>query len=325
MSHVVVDEIHERGINEDLLLIILKDLLPRRRDLKLVLMSATLNAEAFQGYFPGSAAVHIPGFTFPVDVRYLGDALEESGVPFPATDLLVRYMYACVPLCSLQAARASTGMMDGCVVRVQKQGSQGSGGGSGRGRGGGRGRGRGAPRSEEERPSALQAASPDAPPRLGDAARDAWGRWWTHMQAASSDVSGRDMVEPAFVASFVAWLHGAETDSGAILVFLSGLDDVRNVHEALAAKLSPKEALVLPLHGSMATSNQREIFERPPRGMRKIVLATNIAETSITIDDVRGADRGRAVPWRCCMCLAVMIQGVRLGCLGVRRFDMPAQ
>lgn len=96
VSHVVVDEIHERGINEDLLLIILKDVLARRRDLKLVLMSATLNAAAFQGYFPGSAAVHIPGFTFPVDVRYLGDALQESGVAFPPTPALVRAPGLCV-------------------------------------------------------------------------------------------------------------------------------------------------------------------------------------------------------------------------------------
>jgi len=44
--------------------------------------------------------------------------------------------------------------------------------------------------------------------------------------------------------------------------------------------------LLLPLHGSMPTLNQRDIFQRLPNGMKKIILATNIAETSITIDDV---------------------------------------
>lgn len=60
VSHVMVDEIHERGMNEDFLLIILRDLLPRRRDLRLVLMSATINAELFSKYFGGAPMMHIP-------------------------------------------------------------------------------------------------------------------------------------------------------------------------------------------------------------------------------------------------------------------------
>ena len=50
-SHVIVDEIHERDKLSDFLLIILKDLLSRRPDLKIILMSATLNAEMFSQYF----------------------------------------------------------------------------------------------------------------------------------------------------------------------------------------------------------------------------------------------------------------------------------
>jgi ATP-dependent RNA helicase DHX36 len=60
VSHVMVDEIHERGMNEDFLLIILRDLLPRRPDLRLVLMSATINAELFSKYFGGAPMKHIP-------------------------------------------------------------------------------------------------------------------------------------------------------------------------------------------------------------------------------------------------------------------------
>jgi len=60
VSHLLVDEIHERGMNEDFLLIILRDLLPRRPDLRLILMSATINADMFSTYFGNSPTMHIP-------------------------------------------------------------------------------------------------------------------------------------------------------------------------------------------------------------------------------------------------------------------------
>ncbi|KAB5524458.1 hypothetical protein DKX38_022207 [Salix brachista] len=60
VTHVIVDEIHERGMNEDFLLIVLRDLLPRRPELRLILMSATLNADLFSSYFGGAPAIHIP-------------------------------------------------------------------------------------------------------------------------------------------------------------------------------------------------------------------------------------------------------------------------
>lgn len=53
ISHLVLDEIHERNLQSDVLLIIVKDLLSLRDDLKIILMSATLNAEKFSKYFGG--------------------------------------------------------------------------------------------------------------------------------------------------------------------------------------------------------------------------------------------------------------------------------
>lgn len=76
VSHIFVDEVHERDLNTDFLLIILRELLKRRRSLKLVLMSATLNAEAFSDYFGGCAIVSIPGRAHPVKEYRLEDILQ---------------------------------------------------------------------------------------------------------------------------------------------------------------------------------------------------------------------------------------------------------
>lgn len=79
MSHLIVDEIHERGMNEDFLLIILRDLLPRRPDLHLILMSATINADLFSKYFGDAPTMHIPVVFLILCYNYLnidhGDAL----------------------------------------------------------------------------------------------------------------------------------------------------------------------------------------------------------------------------------------------------------
>lgn len=60
ITHLLVDEIHERGMNEDFLLIILRDILPRRPNLRVILMSATINAELFSKYFGNAPTTHIP-------------------------------------------------------------------------------------------------------------------------------------------------------------------------------------------------------------------------------------------------------------------------
>lgn len=78
ISHLLVDEIDERGMNEDFLLIILRVLLPKRPDLRLILMSATINADLFSKYFGNSPTIHISGLTFPVQELFLEDVLEKT-------------------------------------------------------------------------------------------------------------------------------------------------------------------------------------------------------------------------------------------------------
>jgi HrpA-like RNA helicase len=68
VTHIVVDEIHERDKFADFLLIMLRDLLPSKPHLHLVLMSATLNVALFTDYFHGCPLIQVPGYTYPVQV-----------------------------------------------------------------------------------------------------------------------------------------------------------------------------------------------------------------------------------------------------------------
>eukprot|EP00040_Diaphanoeca_grandis_P036290 m.230959 g.230959 ORF g.230959 m.230959 type:complete len:892 (-) comp33591_c2_seq1:1647-4322(-) len=88
ISHVLVDEVHERDINTDFLLLLLKDVLKARPDdFKLILMSATLDAAAFSDYYGGVPLVEVPSVTrHPVEEFYLEDLLDEKG--FTQRDVL---------------------------------------------------------------------------------------------------------------------------------------------------------------------------------------------------------------------------------------------
>ncbi|KIJ45644.1 hypothetical protein M422DRAFT_75059 [Sphaerobolus stellatus SS14] len=79
ITHIIIDEVHERNLDSDFLLIVLKSLLEHRKDLKVVLMSATLDSQKISEFFGGCPVLNVPGRTFPVDVRFLEDAVEYTG------------------------------------------------------------------------------------------------------------------------------------------------------------------------------------------------------------------------------------------------------
>lgn len=86
---------------------------------------------------------------------------------------------------------------------------------------------------------------------------------------------------------------GDMSGGGAILVFLPGAPEISRLQRLLLASGKVLEAAggrgslrVLPLHGSLSSAEQSKVFARPPAGTFKVVLSTNVAETSITIDDV---------------------------------------
>ncbi|XP_059309430.1 ATP-dependent RNA helicase DEAH11, chloroplastic-like isoform X2 [Lycium ferocissimum] len=71
ISCIIIDEAHERSLNTDLLLALIKNLLLQRLDLRLVIMSATADADQLADYFFGCGTFHVAGRTFPVDIKYV--------------------------------------------------------------------------------------------------------------------------------------------------------------------------------------------------------------------------------------------------------------
>ncbi|XP_016797690.1 ATP-dependent DNA/RNA helicase DHX36 isoform X3 [Pan troglodytes] len=236
VSHIVLDEIHERNLQSDVLMTVVKDLLNFRSDLKVILMSATLNAEKFSEYFGNCPMIHIPGFTFPVVEYLLEDVIEK-----------IRY----VPEQKEHRSQFKRGFMQGHVNRQEK----------------------------EEKEAIYKE-------RWRDYVRELRRRY----SASTVDVIEMmedDKVDLNLIVALIRYIVLEEED-GAILVFLPGWDNISTLHDLLMSQVMFKsdKFLIIPLHSLMPTVNQTQVFKRTPPGVRKIVIATNIAETSITIDDV---------------------------------------
>lgn len=83
-------------------------------------------------------------------------------------------------------------------------------------------------------------------------------------------------------------LEALHDETGSLLVFLPGQAEIRRVHQQLADAIGErKDVLLCPLHGELDLNAQRAAIDPAPAGQRKVVLATNIAETSLTINGVR--------------------------------------
>ncbi|WP_324733114.1 ATP-dependent helicase HrpB [Pseudomonas paeninsulae] len=103
-------------------------------------------------------------------------------------------------------------------------------------------------------------------------------RWGTPYQPG-------EWLEPKVVQTV---LQALVDEPGSLLVFLPGQAEIRRVNDQLAEALAGRaDILLCPLHGELDLSAQRAAIEPAPAGTRKVVLATNIAETSLTIDGVR--------------------------------------
>ena len=323
-SHIVIDEIHERDKYTDFLLVALRDLLPQRPDLRIILMSATLQIDLLVDYwrgFPGTPAqVHLQGRTFPVQDFFLEQVLAMTGYldgmnQEVSTDQLEAELAAltsrntgnaaltCVmcgkggfldahelgehiALCdggrneTMDALDARVRHTDGAAVGV-----------------------------DSLAPSFIQNGYLD---ELDD------GSKWdgvSPFQAPDVSVSGPSPPQEQLLEQYQSMHDDEQVDfdlllhvvqfivkssfgDGAILVFFPGWQEISEF-SLLLENSSPfhdrSKYSILPLHSGIPSREQRRVFQKPPPGVRSIILSTNIAETSVTIDGVAFVvDTGRA-------------------------------
>ncbi|KAF9074920.1 P-loop containing nucleoside triphosphate hydrolase protein [Rhodocollybia butyracea] len=214
VTHIVVDEVHERSVDGDLLLLELKELLARHTRLKVILMSATINHEIFSKYYGGAPLLSIPGFTHPVTDKYLEDFIQE-----------IDY-------------RPSGGRQVAGSSKTQK-------------------------------------ANEDALKLLGLDDRSI---------SAIQSITRSDRVDYQLIASLVGHIVATATKRGGVLVFLPGVQEIRQCIDALLGTLTANNTEILPLHANLSNTEQMRVFAKTSKW--KIIVATNVAETSITIDDV---------------------------------------
>lgn len=220
VSHVVVDEIHERDINSDFLLVILQRMTMSFPDLRIILMSATIDTTMFSDYFGNCPVIELLGRAQPVQEYYLEDVIQ---------------MLNFVPPLKERKKRKD--------VDVDLE--------------------------EEE-----------------DLNKICSNDYSIQTKNSMAQLSERE-TSFELVEALLSYISTLEVP-GAVLVFLPGwnlifslLKHLQHHHEFGTSKY-----IILPLHSQVPREDQRRVFEPVPDGVRKIILATNIAETSITIDDV---------------------------------------
>ncbi|MET4582422.1 ATP-dependent helicase HrpA [Conyzicola nivalis] len=205
---IIIDEAHERSLTVDFLLGYLKQLMPRRPDLKIIITSATIDPGSFSRHFDDAPIIEVSGRTYPVEVRF-------------------RPLVA-----DAEPSRSRRSASD--VSRPEDEGFD----------------------TVAERPT----------------------------QPADAPAVDRDPIEGINAALDELAREG----TGDVLVFLSGEAEIRDAEDAIRGRNLPNTE-VLPLYGRLSSADQHKVFQPSTQAgtRRRIVLATNVAETSLTVPGIK--------------------------------------
>ncbi|KAK7910652.1 P-loop containing nucleoside triphosphate hydrolase protein [Apiospora marii] len=263
-SHIVIDEVHERDLPTDFLIALLKKAIKKRQKShlpvpKVVLMSATLDTELFANYLgtpekrdrkaAPAPSIFVPGRTFPIQDRFLDEIMPDLYESHHSAMESLLQQRTKVKRYLDQELGAETDVADSIEASLPKGES-----------------------------------STDQTNNTGD----------TNGSGADISTEERDeeFVPVELVAAVVARV-AETTEAGAILVFLPGLKEILETERALGHDIfnvgfrKMSNYRIYRLHSSVPREDQNAVFENLPPGCRKIILSTNIAETSVTVPDVQ--------------------------------------
>ncbi|XP_076772317.1 ATP-dependent RNA helicase DHX29 isoform X2 [Arvicanthis niloticus] len=247
VSHVIVDEVHERSVQSDFLLVILKEILQKRSDLHLILMSATVDSDKFSTYFTHCPILRISGRSYPVEVFHLEDIVEETGF------VLEKDSEYCQKFLEEE---------EEITINVTSKAG-------------------GIKKYQEYIPVQSGASAELNPFYQKYSSRTQHAILYMNPHKINLDL----------ILELLVYLDKSpqfRNIEGAVLIFLPGLAHIQQLYDLLSSdrRFYSERYQVIALHSVLSTQDQAAAFMLPPPGVRKIVLATNIAETGITIPDV---------------------------------------
>ncbi|XP_025832917.1 putative ATP-dependent RNA helicase DHX57 [Agrilus planipennis] len=249
VSHVIVDEVHERSEESDFLLLILKEMLLVRKDIKVILMSATLNSGLFSDYFSNVPILEIPGRTFPVEQYFLEDILEETGYILEENTPYTRPIKKLPETFEIDLQSSEVNNLNKPKDNIK-----------------------------------------DECLNFGQLLARYEG--YSRQTCKNLYLMDPEKVNLDLLESVLSWIVDGDHNyprEGTILIFLPGIGEITALYDQLKVHpdFSPRYGryVILPLHSSLTSEEQASVFRKPKNGARKIVISTNIAETSVTIDD----------------------------------------